>query len=198
MIPHFALHASPIDSDRRWLAAGSGSRRIGRRLSPASLAALDAEGYRQGSGIGGQGGRRRPRRMPAATCCAAHSAGVPKHTEAVADFTKCIELDPRNAAAYNHRGTEQFKLGHIKESLADFDRYLELEPKAAPSHWMRGISLYYVGRFDDGRQQFKAGDQVFANDVENAVWHFLCNAMSWASTRRGRRSSRSARIRACP
>ena len=40
---------------------------------------------------------------------------------------------------------------------------------------MRGISLYYVGRFEDGRQQFKAGDQVFANDVENAVWHFLCN-----------------------
>ncbi|HWG47576.1 MAG TPA: tetratricopeptide repeat protein [Gemmataceae bacterium] len=98
-----------------------------------------------------------------------------KHTEAVADFSKCLELDPRIAIAYNRRGAEQFKLGHVKESLADFDRFLELEPKAAPSHWMRGISLYYVGRFDDGRKQFKAGDQVFANDVENAVWHFLCN-----------------------
>jgi lipoprotein NlpI len=98
-----------------------------------------------------------------------------KHTEAIADFSKCLELDPRKAIAYNRRGAEQFKLGRIKESLADFDRFLELEPKAAAGHWMRGISLYYAGRFDDGRKQFKAGDKIFANDVENAVWHFLCN-----------------------
>jgi len=98
-----------------------------------------------------------------------------KHTEAIADFSKCLELDPRSATAYNRRGAEQFKLGRIKESLADFDRFLELEPKEAPSHWMRGISLYYAGRFEEGRKQFKDGDKVFANDVENAVWHFLCN-----------------------
>lgn len=99
-----------------------------------------------------------------------------KHTEAVADFDKCIKLDPKCAEAYDRRGSEQFKLGRIKDSLADFDRFLELQPKAAPGHWKRGISLYYAGRFDDGRKQFLAGEKVFGDDVENAVWHFLCNA----------------------
>jgi lipoprotein NlpI len=99
-----------------------------------------------------------------------------QHDKAIADFTRCIERDPKRAEAYDHRGSEQFILGHIKESLDDFDKFLELQPKAAPGHWKRGISLYYAGRYEDGRKQFKDGDKIFANDVENAVWHFLCNA----------------------
>ncbi len=99
-----------------------------------------------------------------------------QHDKAIADFTRCIERDPKLAVAYDHRGSEQFILGHIKESLDDFDKFLTLQPKAAPSHWKRGISLYYARRYEDGRKQFKDGDKVFGNDVENAVWHFICNA----------------------
>lgn len=99
-----------------------------------------------------------------------------QHEKAIADFTRCLELDPKRAAPYDHRGSEQFILGHIKESLDDFDKFLELQPKEAPGHWKRGISLYYAGRYEEGRKQFKDGDKIFADDVENAVWHFLCNA----------------------
>ncbi|HTU89614.1 MAG TPA: tetratricopeptide repeat protein [Gemmataceae bacterium] len=99
-----------------------------------------------------------------------------QHDKAITDFTRCLERDPQCAAAYDQRGSEQFILGHIKESLDDFDKFLELQPKAAPGHWKRGISLYYARRYKDGRKQFKAGDRIFADDVENAVWHFLCNA----------------------
>src|SRR5579871_5506201 len=49
-----------------------------------------------------------------------------KHEDAVADFGKVIELDSKNAEAYNRRGGEQFKLGHIKESIEDFDKFLAL------------------------------------------------------------------------
>ncbi|HEY7315412.1 MAG TPA: tetratricopeptide repeat protein [Gemmataceae bacterium] len=99
-----------------------------------------------------------------------------KHDAAIADFNRCLELDPKLAEAYDHRGSEQFKLGRVKESLADFDKFLELQPKAAPGHWKRGISLYYAARYDDGRKQFEGYEKVDTNDVENAVWHFLCNA----------------------
>jgi lipoprotein NlpI len=60
--------------------------------------------------------------------------------------------------------------------VADFDRFLEAKPDQAPGHWRRGISLYYLGRYDDGRKQFAAYEKVDANDVENAVWCFLCAA----------------------
>jgi lipoprotein NlpI len=99
-----------------------------------------------------------------------------KHTEAVAAFDKALDLDDKFAVVYDHRGSERFKLGQIKESLADFDRYLELDPKAKNGHWKRGISLYYLGKFEEGRKQFEGYEKVDTNDVENAVWHYLCNA----------------------
>jgi lipoprotein NlpI len=94
----------------------------------------------------------------------------------VADFSKAVALDPKLAEAYDRRGSERFKLGQVKESLKDFDRFLELQPKAKPAHWKRGIALYYAGRFAEGREQFEGYEKVDTNDVENAVWHFLCAA----------------------
>lgn len=99
-----------------------------------------------------------------------------RHAQAVADFDRVIALDPQSAEAYNRRGSERFKLGQVAGSIADFDRYVELRPEEKNGHWKRGISYYYAGRFDDGRKQFEGYEQVDTNDVENAVWHFLCHA----------------------
>jgi lipoprotein NlpI len=99
-----------------------------------------------------------------------------EHAEAIADFDRVVVLNPKTASAFDHRGSEHFKLGHLAESLADFDRFLELRPEEKPGHWKRGISLYYLGKFDEGRKQFKAYEEKDTNDVENAVWHYLCTA----------------------
>jgi lipoprotein NlpI len=101
---------------------------------------------------------------------------VQRHDEAIAAFDKAIVLDPKAAEAYNRRGSERFKLGQITESIADFDKYLELKPEEKPGHWKRGISYYYAGRFDEGRRQFEGYEAVDTNDVENAVWRYLCMA----------------------
>jgi lipoprotein NlpI len=89
---------------------------------------------------------------------------------------KAVKLDPRAASAYQMRGIVHFKLGHIAPSIADFDKAIELEPKRKAGHWQRGISYYYAGRFEDGRRQFEGYQTVDANDVENAVWRYLCMA----------------------
>jgi lipoprotein NlpI len=100
---------------------------------------------------------------------------VRKHKEAITDFDKCLELDSKLAGAYQQRGGEHFKLAQIDKCLADFDRFLELQPAARPSHWQRGIALYYAGKYKEGATQFHAGEKDFHDDVENAVWHYLCN-----------------------
>jgi lipoprotein NlpI len=98
------------------------------------------------------------------------------HAKAVADYTEVIKLDAKSANAVQARGEAYFKLGKIAESIADFDKFLELVPAQKPHHWQRGISLYYAGRFKDGKEQFEIHQTVNSNDVENAVWHFLCAA----------------------
>jgi lipoprotein NlpI len=66
--------------------------------------------------------------------------------------------------------------GKFDESVKDFDQYLDLRPDERPHHWQRGIALYYAGRFEDGTKQFELHRTVNPEDVENAVWHFLCLA----------------------
>ena len=102
------------------------------------------------------------------------SAG--KFAEAVEAYSRLIALDPKDAEAYQARGSSQFKRGKIAESIADFDRYIELRPKAKIRHWQRGISYYYAGKWDEGIAQFEGYQDFDSNDVENAVWRFMCMA----------------------
>jgi lipoprotein NlpI len=98
------------------------------------------------------------------------------YKDAIADLTQLIALDAKDAASYRRRGLVHFQLGKIDESIRDFDRFIELRPDAKASHWQRGISYYYAGRYDEGRQQFEGYQDFDSNDVENAVWRFMCMA----------------------
>ena len=101
------------------------------------------------------------------------------HAKAVKGYTKVLtlKLDEKTAAGiYQERGEAHFKLAQIKESIADFDEYLKVNPERDPHHWMRGISYYYANEFKKGHEQFERHQVVNSNDVENAVWHYLCLA----------------------
>ena len=99
-----------------------------------------------------------------------------EHAQAIADYSQLLKLRPDWTAGYMHRGSEHFKMAHIRESVADFDKAVQLDPAQAPYNWQRGISLYYAGRYEDGRKQFDSHQTVNGNDVENAVWRYLCMA----------------------
>lgn len=102
------------------------------------------------------------------------SAG--RFSNALEKLDKAAQLEPKLAEIYSRRGGLQFKVGNIAKSLDDFDTQIKLHPKEGPAHWRRGISLYYAERFADGVAQFASSDKAEPQDVENAVWHLLCNA----------------------
>lgn len=102
--------------------------------------------------------------------------GASKHAQAVSDFTAAIEIDPGRADSFDHRGSEELKLGHAERAIADFDRAIELDPAREAGHWRRGIAYYFAGRYAEGAKQFEGYQTVDDNDVENAVWRFLCMA----------------------
>jgi lipoprotein NlpI len=83
------------------------------------------------------------------------------------------QLSPR---ALVRQGIEHFKEGKIKESISDFETAARLQPGLKPHLWQLGISYYYAGEFEKGRRLFESHQTVNPQDVENAVWHFLCIA----------------------
>ena len=109
-----------------------------------------------------------------------------KDEMAAAAFTACLALEPNHTKALDRRGDVNLKLGKFAEAVADFDAYLKLKPTEGPYHWRRGIALYYAGKYAEGAKQFESHKAVNPEDVENAVWHFLCVAREKGSRRRGR------------
>lgn len=69
-----------------------------------------------------------------------------------------------------------FAAGRFPESAAGFDEVVRLVPDVEAGLWQRGIALYYARRYQDCREQFELHRTVNPNDVENAVWHFMCVA----------------------
>jgi lipoprotein NlpI len=102
--------------------------------------------------------------------------GLRENAAAVDAFTALLKINPKLAFAHDRRGDAYLKLGKFKEAVEDFDTVLGLEPQSAPEHWRRGIALYYAGRYADGARQFETHRTANPEDVENAVWHYLCNA----------------------
>jgi lipoprotein NlpI len=82
----------------------------------------------------------------------------------------------RQAQDVFDRAVAVFVRGRVVESAAGFDTLVKLVPASAPQLWQRGIAQYYAGRYSDCRAQFELHRTVNPNDVENAVWHFLCVA----------------------
>jgi lipoprotein NlpI len=102
--------------------------------------------------------------------------GLRENAAAVDAFTALLKLNPKLAFAHDRRGDAYLKLGKFREAVEDFDAVLGLEPQSTPEHWRRGIALYYAGRYADGARQFETHRTANPEDVENAVWHYLCNA----------------------
>lgn len=78
------------------------------------------------------------------------------------------------ANSLQRRGEQRFFEGEIAPAISDFDEFLRWFPERDPHHWQRGIAYYYAGEYEKGKAQFERHQTVNSQDVENAVWHFLC------------------------
>ena len=96
------------------------------------------------------------------------------HAREEADYTATLKNEPNNANLYQQRGVVRFFQLKFTESLADFDKFIEMTPSREPYHWQRGLVHYYAGKYKAGRKQFESHQTVNTQDVENAVWHYLC------------------------
>lgn len=93
-------------------------------------------------------------------------------TSAIPAGSRWIQI---RATSLQRRGEQRFFDAKIAESIADFDAFLAMAPEQDPYHWQRGLSYYYAGEFEKGKAQFERHQTVNTQDVENAVWHFLCS-----------------------
>jgi tetratricopeptide (TPR) repeat protein len=78
------------------------------------------------------------------------------HDRAIADFTKAISLDPKNAKAYDNRCFDLAVSGKAQSALADCDAALRLKPDYADAFVNRAFAYYQLTRYDAALADYDA------------------------------------------
>jgi tetratricopeptide (TPR) repeat protein len=96
--------------------------------------------------------------------------------EAIADFTKAIEHNPKHAKsdlsqAYCHRGIAERAIGEIEAANSDFKKAIELDPtpKDAIAFTNRGIAKSALGDINGAKSDFKMADSLSDDSTQDGV-----------------------------
>jgi len=85
---------------------------------------------------------------------------------AIADYTKAIELDPRNAAAYNNRGAARKNKGDVDGAIADYDKAIELDPRYVRAYANRGLARRKKGDLDEAIADYTKALELDPRDAD--------------------------------
>lgn len=74
--------------------------------------------------------------------------------EAIQEYSKAIDKDPRNAAAYNNRGIVYDDLEQYKRAIEDYDKAIELNPNNVLAYNNRGVAYDNLGEYEKAIEDY--------------------------------------------
>ena len=82
-----------------------------------------------------------------------------QYDEALADFSRALEINPKVPQTYYNRGVAYQLQGRYDEAVADFNSALKINPRHAASHFNRGVALEKAGRIREAVEAYKQSIQ---------------------------------------
>lgn len=78
------------------------------------------------------------------------------HQEAIAEYTRAIQLAPDMPLLYHERGVSYTWTGDLAAAVADFDSALGLSPQRPSTLYERGAAYYRLGDFPKAEEDLQA------------------------------------------
>ena len=89
-----------------------------------------------------------------------------QYDQAIRDFDKAIELNPRYAKAYNDRGTCYLGKGDYDQALRDFDKAIALSPADDNAYNNRGLAYSEQGNYNQAIRDLNQAIELNPRDAK--------------------------------
>ncbi|MCK4731787.1 MAG: tetratricopeptide repeat protein, partial [Methanophagales archaeon] len=87
-----------------------------------------------------------------------------QHEKAIGDFSKAIELNPKEAGFYFNRGSTYLKLNRYKKAIEDFDRAIELNPEDTEAYLNCGVAHRYLSQYEEAIEDLNRAIELNPKD----------------------------------
>ncbi|XP_015435379.1 PREDICTED: small glutamine-rich tetratricopeptide repeat-containing protein alpha-like [Dufourea novaeangliae] len=78
-----------------------------------------------------------------------------KHTEALANYTKAIQLDGRNAVYYCNRAAAYSKIGSYQQAIKDCHTALSIDPSYSKAYGRLGLAYSSLKRHKEAKENYQ-------------------------------------------
>jgi tetratricopeptide (TPR) repeat protein len=96
---------------------------------------------------------------------------------AIADFTKALEHNPRDASAYMNRGTARSARGDQDGAIADTTKALEHNPRDADAYYNRGLARGNKGDRDEAIKDLQKAADLNQQQGETSIYQKVLNTI---------------------
>lgn len=75
--------------------------------------------------------------------------------EAIAAYTRVIELDPEYAIAYSNRGEAYYSIGEYDEAIADYTKAIKRDSEFWLAYYRRGLAYESKGEYEKAASDYE-------------------------------------------
>jgi tetratricopeptide (TPR) repeat protein len=92
------------------------------------------------------------------------------YEEAIAEFTKAIQLSPNDARIYNDRGRVYHRVNRFSEAIEDFSKAIEIAPKDYAGYSERGAAHVSQNQMDAALADLNKALELKPDDAPTLRW----------------------------
>ena len=83
-----------------------------------------------------------------------------QYDEAIGEYSKALEINPRSAVAYYNRSVAYTSKGQYDKAVTDCSSALQLNPNDANSYYSRGVSYWHLGSKNEAMKDLQSAAKL--------------------------------------